>query len=198
MKKLTVVLIILFLSSCGSTDISRYYYAYDDPAQPEIRKQPLSHNAIVSNFRSSSWLRTRNIPVRPSPNRIDYYDEYAWISEPGELFAEYTQEILKKRNLFKTTTRISSEKPVNIMIEGYITHMEIIRSGDSLYTWLDFYLTCRDSRTLEIITSHEFSTRRNMGEDAMVSSFAAIVSDLFHSEVIRFSNKCENALEARK
>lgn len=195
MKYFSILLLIIL--SCGSKDLSKYYYTFDDTSFPEKRVEALNYSALIENFTTSSWLRTRNIPVRPSPNRIDYYDEYGWISPPGELFAEYTYAIIKSANLFSSLYGSYSESNIQYQIEGKFNHLEFLHKEDSVYAWIDFSIQCSNIDDRTIAAEHSFSDRILMDEDPTAQRFASICTEIFHREIILFAEKCEGSIGSK-
>ena len=193
-----ISLAFLLLIACGSKDLSKYYYAFEDTDYPQKRTQALDYTVVINNFNTSSWLRSSNIPVRPSPNRIDFYEEYGWVSPPGELFAEYAFGILREGNIFSSILRSPSEADVQLRIEGTINHLELLSKEDSIYAWVDFEITCIKMNDHSIVATHSFSDKILLEEDATAQSFASLSSNIFHREYILFAEKCEAALESKK
>ncbi len=196
MKKVFMFFLILLLSGCGSEDLSQFFYIYDQPVFPEKREDPLPYSLLVNDFAASSWLHNRQIAVIPSPNRIDYYDRYAWIAFPGELFAEQLYEMFKSSNLFSFVSRRASEGRFDYSVNGYINHLELLKQGDSLYAWFSLDISLEKLGSGPVVTKN-IDRRFSLGEDPTVKDFAAEVFEQFNYHTILFIRECEEKIGKR-
>ena len=198
MKIYIYLLLTVTLLSCGSEDMSRFFYIYDNAEFTEKRENPLPYTILVNNLSASSWLQNRQIAVRPQANRIDYYDQYAWIAQPGELFAEQIYEVFKGLNAFSMINRHPSEGQADYFVGGYINHLEFVREGDSLYAWVEFKLKLQKTNSRKPIFSFPVEEKMSLGEDTKMQTYVAKVSALFNREIITFAKRCEEVIEQRK
>lgn len=195
MMKILTSFILILLISCGSTDISRFYYIFNDEQTEVLRDKPLEHKCLVNNFHVSSWLRKREIPVRPSSNRIDYYDQYAWISVPAVLYAEFTYEAFRRSNLFRSVVRTTEESGLDLAIDGYLDHLEIVQKDDSVFAWIEGEFSCNNMENNHLIAKHRFSRIEYIRGEATAEKFVQISNLIFQFNLYKFMKKCELSLE---
>lgn len=195
MMKILTSFILIILISCGSTDISRFYYIFNDEQTEILRDKPLEHRCLVNNFHVSSWLRKREIPVRPSSNRIDYYDQYAWISVPAVLYAEFTYEAFRRSNLFSSVVRTTEERDFDLAIDGYLDHLEIVQRDDSVFAWIEGEFSCTSIKNNRLVAKHRFSNIELIKGKATANKFVQISNLIFQFNLHKFMKKCELSLE---
>jgi ABC-type uncharacterized transport system auxiliary subunit len=195
MKKLVPLLVLMLgLSACGSEDLSRFFYTFDKAEDIEKIAEAYPQSVLIRPLDGADWLKTREIVVRPARNRIDTFDKYSWVAEPGEMIAEQIFATAIQMNLFKNAHR-QDILPSRFIISGYVRHFEMIQGEDSLTAWVAADLKLIDRRNMQTEVRHQFERFAAIDEDENMQFFAQTATELMQMEIELFLQMCATRME---
>lgn len=162
MRCITLLLVLLVSSACGSTAPETTYYRVHNLTEP----QPPQGDLVigVEPFAADSAYDNQQIVYRKSPYKLNYYHYHSWASPPGIMVADYVREELENSGRFEAVlTGFTAD--VVAVVGGRIVHFEEVDvSEDEWLARVKLTLFLRDAQTGQLVWSRTITEEEPVDE----------------------------------
>jgi ABC-type uncharacterized transport system auxiliary subunit len=188
------IFFVYFLSSCGSQKVvtTKYYVieverdsiaVMDVESDPIIDKYCEIDQAEVYPAYASSQIANRSAEME-----LTYYAHHQWAIRPAESFTRMVEDYFNHVPVFKNTSGRFWKVDPAYRIETTVFHLEVIQENNAFVAHLDMEFILRETEQGKVIVQHQANEKRALA-DKDLNLLASAVAEIFHAELIRFSEK---------
>jgi len=190
-----ICFILLLLTSCGRKTIVRKYYLIKTAPVERIEREPVtSATCQVEPVDIYPEFTTERIAQRNETHEIVYYSNHFWAIKPGETMTRILVNHLGKAGIFRSVDNRFYAMSPDYSLETTVYQLEVFEEEKDLKAHLHLEFVLKENVSGNIILTHS----NNLVEplpDRDMNSFAALISTMFHQEIMVWSGKIKTYFE---